>query len=214
MWPGQKAAPLEKPLLGPDTELSLGPACHPAPWTARPQARILWRGEVALDWFFYYIFNNGERYANRKSPFPLNSGILPDLSPGKSKDQATDTVKGLTLQELAVAPGSHSFLCWRIWFWPGHNPRLISYLVQVSPDLHQSPVSADPNLSPWRNSLYTLYIHVCSRPNSGKSLAITDNWQFRATWCFDENVDEWQRQKRHLSTWQTSGNCTNLGPTS
>lgn len=48
VWPGRKAASLEKPLLGPDAELSLGPACHPATWTARPRARTLWEERAGV----------------------------------------------------------------------------------------------------------------------------------------------------------------------
>lgn len=55
VWPGRKAASLEKPLLGPDAELSLGPACHPATWTAQPRARTLWVERAGISWALRHI---------------------------------------------------------------------------------------------------------------------------------------------------------------
>lgn len=122
--PGRKAASLEKPLLGPDAELSLGPACHPATWTARPRARTLWEERDGMRWALRHILRQMESCApgrkggmcqQDKPHFPAFWDFISIRAQKGARAQFPKLLgAGLTQTYGGI-------LCQRFWFLLGHS---------------------------------------------------------------------------------------------
>lgn len=173
VWPGRKAASLEKPLLGPDAELSLGPACHPATWTARPRARTLWEERAGIRWALRHILRQMESCApGRKGGMcQQDKPHFPefwDFISIRAQEGAGAQLPKLLGADLAQTYGGICllFLCQCFWFLLGHSLADLMPSIGASNSTPES-CSSIPLIQHQHGCYCVQHTCRCSRPNSG-----------------------------------------------